>query len=549
MRRTSATTTELQRVPWDVIVIGTGMGGGTLGYELARQGRRVLFLEKGRSSILSAPAIQGAYPEETFDLAELSDAEHDERLAMAGRNIHWFSDTTPGARPKMFRPLIGSGTGGSSALYGMVTERFFREDFTPRGNFADVGDSTVPECWPVTYDEMVPWYQQAERLYRVRGTADPLRPCDDTESLLKPAPLTGANAEMAEFLTQRGMHPYNLHVACEYDDSCRACQAFLCSAGCKNHAGNICVEPAVRDHGATLLDNTTVMRLDASRTRVNRVVAVRQGESLEFRGQVIVVAAGALMTPVLLLNSASPEWPNGLANDNDVVGRNLMRHYIDVFLFRARSKEPQRGQVKELGVNDFYQLDGHKYGTVQSMGYVPPYEFFMNASRKSRLALGAFRWFFRERWQTLLQDRFIVLAAIMEDLPYARNRVLPGPGSNGDSGPYLQIQYTLGEPDRKRYGRFSRVLKGALGRYHGSRISPLRLPGAKMNSALGHQCGTCRFGDDPRTSVLDPKNRAWGLDNLYVVDTSMMPSSGGINPSLTIAANALRVARTITDTW
>lgn len=539
---------ELQRVPWDVIVIGTGMGGGTLGYELARQGRRILFLEKGRSSILSTAPIQGAYPEETFDLAKLSDTEHDERLALAGRNTNWFVDTTPGAKPKVFRPLIGSGTGGSSALYGMVTERFFREDFTPRRNFSDVGDSTVPERWPVTYDEMVPWYQQAERLYRVRGTADPLRPDDDTESLLKPAPLTGANAEMADFLTQRHMHPYNLHVACEYDDACRACQAFLCSGGCKNHAGNICVEPAVREYGATLLDRTTVTRLEASRTTVTRVVAIRQGEPLEFHGRVVVAAAGALMTPVLLLNSASPEWPYGLANDHDVVGRNVMRHCIDVFMFRARSKEPQRGQVKELSANDFYQMDGQKFGTVQSMGYVPPYEFFMNMDRKTRRLLGPFQWFFRDRWQTLFQDRFILLATIMEDLPYARNRVLPGPGSNGRSGPYLRLQYTLGEADRKRYKAFSRVLKSTFGRYSGSLISPVRLSGANMNSALGHQCGTCRFGDDPKTSVLDPNNRAWGLDNLYVVDTSMMPTSTGINPSLTIAANALRVARTINDT-
>jgi len=257
--------------------------------------------------------------EETFDLARISAAEHDDHLARAGRNTEWYRDTTPGARPKPFRPIVGSGMGGSSALYGMVTERFFREDFEPRANFRDVGDSTVPESWPVKYEEMVPWYRKAEQLYRVRGAADPLRPGDDTDSLLRPAPMTASNSEVAAFLTERGMHPYGLHVACEYTDECKACQAYLCAAGCKNHAGNICVEPALRDHGAVVLDRTTVVRLESTRTRITGVVARHSGQTLRFTGKVVVLAASALQTPVILLNSGSKDWPNGLANDNEAL--------------------------------------------------------------------------------------------------------------------------------------------------------------------------------------------------------------------------------------
>jgi predicted dehydrogenase/choline dehydrogenase-like flavoprotein len=541
---TEITERELEATPWDAIVIGTGIGGGTIGYALARTGKRVLYLEKGRSSILGSRPIEGGYPEEMFDLARLTSNEHDELLARGGRNTEWFEDTTPGRRPKKFRPIMGSGTGGSSAIYGMVTERFFQDDFTPRENFRDTGDSTVPDAWPVTYDEMVPWYRKAEQLYRVRGTADPLRPDDDTDSLGKPGPMTAGNAEMTEFLESRGMHPYGLHVACEYRDGCRACQSYLCAANCKNHAGNICVEPSVRNHHATLLDQATVVRLEATRTRVTEVVARRDGATLRLRGRAVVLAAGALMTPFLLLNSRSEVWPNGLANDHDVVGRNLMRHYIDVYLFRCRTKEPVGGQVKEISLNDFYHVDGQKFGNVQSMGEVPPYDFFMNSSRRTRRLFGAVRGLVGDRWRTMMQERIIVLASIMEDLPRWSNRVLLGPGSAGHEGPRLRLEYTMNEADRKRYSDYNRILGRALRGYPGSWISPLHLGGGKINSALGHQCGTCRFGDDPKTSVLDRNNRAWGLDNLYVVDGSMLPSSSGINPSLTIAANALRVAET-----
>ncbi|GAA1289371.1 GMC family oxidoreductase [Pseudonocardia aurantiaca] len=547
MNTEKSTAEQLATVTWDAIVIGTGMGGGTLGHELARLGRRVLFLEKGNADLDPPPgAIIGDYAEQTFDLARLTDAEHADHLTRAGRSAWWYEDTTPGRKPKLFQPITGSGLGGSSALYGMVTERLFPEDFTPRANFADVGDSTVPDSWPVKYDEMVPWYQRAERLYRVRGTADPMRPDDDTDALLPPGPVTARNAKLADYLSERGMHPYSLHVACEYRPECKACESYLCAAGCKNHAGNVCVTPAVREMGATLLDRTMAVRLESTRTRVTGVVARRDGQTHTFRGRVVVVAASALLTPVLLLNSRSNDWPNGLANDHDQVGRNLMRHFMDVYVFRSRVKDRARGQTKELSVNDFYLVDGDKFGTLQSMGHVPPYAVLMNHSRGSRRLLGPMRPLARLGWQPVMQDRFIVLAAIMEDLPYADNRILPGRG-DGKQGPLLELQYTVSAEDRARHQRFHRRVRSTLGRYTGSLLPPIHLSGIDMNDALGHQCGTCRFGDDPRTSVLNPDNLAWGLDNLYVVDTSMMPSSGGINPSLTIAANALRVGHVIHD--
>ena len=167
---------EAEHVVWDVIVVGTGMGGGMLGYSLARSGRRVLFVEKGRSTLPGAPGtIRSSMPELAEPLAARSAETYYDALARAGRSTDEIEDIS-GRFPRRFLPFIGSGTGGSSALYGMVCERFFARDFTPRQDFRDPGDSTVPEAWPVTYDQMRPWYAAAEKLLGVRGQPDPLRP-------------------------------------------------------------------------------------------------------------------------------------------------------------------------------------------------------------------------------------------------------------------------------------------------------------------------------------------------------------------------------------
>ena len=538
-----------ESVVWDAIVIGTGMGGGTLGYELARLGRRVLFVEKGHSNLdASNHSIEGQYPEETFDLAAIQDDKHRQILADAGRLTDSFEDATPGRKTKkVFRPILGQGTGGSSALYGMVTERFFPQDFTPRGNVGDPGTSSVPEAWPITYSELLPWYAEAERLYRVRGTADPMRPNDDTSNLLPPPPMISANHEVASFLEDRGLHPYNLHVACEYKPECRACQAYLCGNGCKNESGKICVAPAIDQHHATLIAECSVTAIEATRTRVTKVIANWRGKTITLEGKMVIVAAGALMTPVLMLNSKSKDWPTGLANDEDLVGRNFMRHFVDIYIFKVKQKEPVSGQIKEIGLNDFYAPSGKKFGTIQSMGHVPPFSVLLNEGRKQRNDLGKIRKWVEPRWKPWFQDRFVALAAIMEDLPHPDNRILPGPASQGGMGPYLNLQYTMQENDRKRLKEFQREVKKAFGKYRGSWFFPIFIEASKENSALGHQCGTVRFGSDPKTSVLDRNNKAWGLDNLYVVDTSFLPSSAGINPSLTIAANALRVAHHLHD--
>jgi len=530
---------EAERVAWDVIVVGTGMGGGMLGHQLARSGRKVLFVEKGRSTLPGTPGtIRSAMPELAEPRAVRFAAAYYDALARAGRSTDEITDIS-GRFSKRFVPFIGSGTGGSSALYGMVCERFFVRDFTPRQNFRDPGDSTVPEAWPITYDQMRTWYAQAEKLLGVRGQPDPLRP-EAAEVGLPPAPpFSTDNQPLVNYLAGRGLHPYHLPMACDYTDGCATCQAYLCEKSCKNDAGRNGVLPAVAEHGAHLLAECRVVRLEADRTRVRQVICQHRSDMLALQSKVVVLAAGALVTPVLLLNSRSGDWPRGLANGSDWVGRNLMRHLLDWIEIWPQPGCKITAENKEIGLNDFYFWEGQKYGTVQSAGAMASLasmDMLTNQpgwqAKALRLISPAVR---------PIYDRFfnggLVLAAIMEDLPHLDNRVLPSDRPSVDGRQRLRLQYRLHASETERRAVFLRQVKEVLKPFR-----KLTLRTGESNSTLGHVCGTCRFGTDPKTSVLDPQNRAHEVDNLYVVDASFFPSSTGLNPSLTVAANALRVA-------
>ena len=549
--RTARAALDVGAVEWDTIIIGTGMGGATIGHALARSGKRVLFCERGRSRLAengaATDALTGDYPEQQpANGGAVLDARSAVLLARAGR----YSDTVldeSGRRVRRFTPFIGSGDGGSSALYGMALERFTAADFEPRANHASVADSSLPDSWPVGYAAFVPYYAAAETLYRVRGSGDPLRhSVQAPDYRFEPPPLTPAATELFNFFAAKGLHPYRLPLACEFVPGCQCCQGFLCGMDCKNDSTRICLAPAVRDFGAVLLDECEVVRIDAESARATAVVCHWRGEPVRLRGKRIVLAAGALQTPNLLLRSRSGDWPNGLANQSGMVGRNLMRHFIDLYVMsavRAAGAGPLENRFKEFAFNDFYHAGGEKLGSVQSFGRLPPAQMLLGSLAQD-VRDGPAPWLARGLALTrpLMQpalermvSRSVVLATIMEDLPYSDNRVMPefdagGPGT-------VRIAYRIREHDQDRIRRFRSLMRAAL--------QPRRwrlIKQAENNQRIAHVCGTCRFGDDPETSVLDPNNRCHGLDNLYVVDSSFFPSSGGTNPSLTIAANALRVA-------
>ena len=523
---------------WDVIVVGTGMGGATFGHALAQGGKSVLFCEKGASG-LGGSGLRGNFAEALLSRSDATSADMPPSLSRAGRCVDELVDAS-GARPRRFVPYLGAGTGGSRALYRMALERLFPCDLTPRTHHREAVDSTLPEKWPISYEDLAPYYEKAERLYRVRGNGDPLR--DD-----RALGYVGASPEYSPVARQlvgslesKGLHPYHLPLACEYSPGCPGCQGYLCANQCKNDSEKICVAPAVTRHAAVLLDRCEVVRLESSPDTVTAIVARREGREYRFKGNLIVLAAGALATPLLLLRSRSPQWPHGLANASGLVGRNLMRHFVDLYAIYPKDPPEARLNLKEIGLNDLYMEPSSKLGSVQSFGAMIPADVLVDTMHQQlrrgalRPLAPAFGWV-APLMRFVLDRTFaraVVLATIAEDLPYRDNRVFEHVGSGAAA-----ISYRISEYDKRRISHFRRRMRRVLDSYR-----YLLLKQAESNERLAHVCGTCRFGLDPRDSVLDRNNKAHGLDNLYVLDASFFPSSGGTNPALTIAANALRVA-------
>tara|TARA_R110002072_G_scaffold43340_6_gene121757 strand:+ start:12712 stop:14307 length:1596 start_codon:yes stop_codon:yes gene_type:complete len=513
---------------WDVVVVGTGMGGSTIGLALARKGRNVLFLEKGKflhNGPLNAPEPpSGAM------------SEADMRL-----HTGWWPSrlqgTTTFGKADFYAPL-GCGSGGTTGHYGAQLERFQRSDFSPKQNFANVEGTSLPDHWPVSHEEMTPYYRQAESLFHVCGTQDVLNH-DAGANLRQPPPLADRDQALHDSFLDLGLHPYRAHVGYEYVPNCFECTE-ICPKNCKREAGQVCLLPALSEFGAQILPECEVEELISDKQRVTGIRASYQGKDIVIKAGTVVLAAGAYMTPRLLLKSASVTWPDGLANRSGMVGRNLMLHTSDFMALDSPQWLSPDGPRKTLALNDFYMDNGHKLGTFQTVGF--PFEAVFILAYMRHVADADPRWWRKitnpmlpkaSEFAPRLFARSTMFATIVEDLPYRHNRIILD--QNAPNGMRFEYEYTKELKWRNAY--FRKLVKKTLSRKH-----RVRVLSGRNNINYGHVCGTCKFGDDPQTSVLDSNNRAHDLDNLYVVDGSFFPSSGGTNPSLTIAANALRVA-------
>ena len=531
-----STSTRISEDPqgetWDTIIVGCGMGGGALGFELARRGQRVLYVEKGR--LLHDTGRSIPEPQKPVE------SELELRL-WQGRWPQRLRGRTSFGEMEFFAPL-GCGTAGSSALYNAQLERFRPSDFRPRENFPNMPDASLPEEWPVTHDQMRPFYRRAEGLMGVCGTQDPLHP--DPEAALKdPPPLTQRDQVIFAVLQSAGLHPYRSHVGYNYEGECFECSD-VCPKACKSDAGNAWVVPALTQHEASILPQCEALEVLTAGRRATGLRVRYRGDEIQLKAKTVAVAAGAYMTPVLLQNSRSAEWPDGLGNGSGLLGRNLMLHTSDFLTVDPGELYPHGVPRKSITFNDFYFSEGNKLGTVQSVAF-PLNPLFLEAYLGYIVQRDPIRWmrykpeFFARAAQlgAHFLRRSTVMGTILEDLPYPENRVLAD--SKAPSGMRFEYQYKqeLRERNRLLCQRFVDAVAPKL------KVDNATL--SENNINFGHPCGTCRFGDDPATSVLDRNNRVHEFDNLYVVDASFFPSSSGINPSLTIAANALRVAEVI----
>ena len=504
---------------YDVIVIGTGAGGGTLARHLAPSGKRILLLERG-----------DWLPREPQNwLAR--DVFVDNRYVS--------EDTWYDGAGKPFQPQVHYCVGGATKLYGAALYRLRKEDFGELRHH----DGISP-AWPIEYDEMEPYYTRAEQLYHVHGARgeDPTEPPASA-----PYPFPAVSHEpriqqLADDLAAAGRQPF--HAPCgvmlNEDDMphsacvrCSTCDGFPCLVHAKSDAEVLGVRPALEHPNVTMLTNAQALRLDTNDagTAVTGVVVQRDGARETYTSDIVVVSCGAANSAKLLLASASDAHPNGLANGSDQVGRNYMFHNCVAVL--ALSKEPNPTVFqKTLGVNDFYfGTDDVDYplGNIQMVGKSSAEMYRGEKPIQTRLA--------PEFTLETVARHAVDFWLSTEDLPMAENRVtLRDDGS-------VALAYTATNDVPKK--RLLHELKAML-KHLGMRHDHLLPRHAYLKNDIpvagcAHQAGTCRFGTDPAASVLDTDCRAHEVDNLYVVDTSFFPSIGAVNPALTAMANAVRV--------
>jgi choline dehydrogenase-like flavoprotein len=510
---------------YDVIIIGTGAGGGTLAHTLAPSGKKILLLERGDF------------------LPRESENWDPDPVFVQGRYIS--PDTWYDPAGKAFQPQVHYFVGGATKLYGAALYRLRPQDF---GELKHV-DGVSP-AWPLSYDDFEPWYSKAEQLYQVHGLhgEDPI---EGHWSQQYPWPAVSHEPriqQLADDLTAAGYHPYHAPCGIMLDEAHRAmstcirctwCDGYPCLVHAKSDAEAIAVRPALASPNVTLLVNTEVVKLetDPSGRAVTGVVVARDGAQETYQSDVVALSAGASNSAKILLASANETHPNGLANGSDQVGRNYMFHNSKAVV--ALSKEPNDSVFqKTLAVNDFY-FGAKDYdwpvGQIQMVGKSNAEAMKGEEPKLTKLA---------PHWSLAETARHAVdFWLTTEDLPTPENRIT----LDEDGNVHLAYRSTNDEEAGRLYHELKEILNHTGLADHHVLDKNFYMHMSIPIAGVAHQAGTCRFGDDPATSVLDPNCKAHELDNLYVVDTSFFPSIGAVNPALTAMANAIRVGEHLTE--
>lgn len=507
---------------YDVIIIGTGAGGGTLARKLAPTGKRILLLERG-----------GFVPRERDNW----DSRAVNVEAKYNAKEVWFDkDGEP------LHPHTNYNVGGNTKFYGAALFRFRKEDFGEIRHY----DGVSP-AWPIAYEDLEPYYAQAEDLYHVHGN----RGEDPTEAWASgafPHPAVSHEPRIQQLhddFARLGHKPFHVPLGIMLKEGdrksncirCATCDGFPCLVQAKADAHVCGVEPALEHSNVTLLTNAKVTRLetDDSGRVVSRVHVERDGVKETYSGEIVAVSCGAINSAALLLGSASDKHPNGLANSSDMVGRHYMGHVNSVVLAVSKCPNPTVFQ-KTLALNDFYFGSDDWEFPMGHISFVGKLDGVALSAGAPKIAPG----FTLE----LMAKHSLDFWLTSEDLPDPNNRVTLDRNGN------IVLSYTPNnlEPHKRLQAKLQDLMKQQtkcpehghdchVGLFSRSLFLGQRIPLA----GVAHQNGTIRFGHDPKTSALDVNCKAHDVDNLYVVDGSFFPSSAAVNPALTIMANALRV--------
>ena len=513
---------------YDVVIVGTGAGGGTLAWKLAPTGKRILLLERG-------PYL----PRER---------DNWETNAVFVRAKYHCTEEWLDADGNEFSPEQNYYVGGNTKFYGAALFRLRPEDF---GEITHHGG--VSPAWPLGYQDFEPYYAEAEQLYHVHGAAGE-DPTDGPRSGDYPYPAVQHEPRIQVLhndLVKLGLHPSHLPIGVMLDQDehgdathvsacirCNRVDGFPCLVNGKADAQTVCVDPALANPNLTLMTDARVRSLetdDAGRQVTAVVTELADGSTVRFSGDVVVVSCGALNSALLLLGSANDSHPNGLANGSDQVGRNYVRHNNMAVMALSRTPNHTRLQ-KTLALNDWY-LKGedwdYPWGSIQMLGKSDGEQ--LRAMAPHFLAWGA-----KLTPEGVLEDvasHGVDFWMSSEDLPRPDSRITLD--KDGTVHLALPTDNNLEGLTRMRK-KFDSMLAD-LGFHQKSHQRGVYLHEGMHIAATAHQAGTVRFGTDPATSALDVNCKAHELDNLYVVDSSFFVSIGAVNPTLTIIANALRV--------
>ncbi len=514
---------------YDLIVIGSGPGGAAVAQRLAPTGKRILMLERG-------------------DYLPRSRSNWDAKTVFVD-GTYQAKETWYGGGGQEFHPGLHYFVGGNSKVYGSALLRLRERDFGALQH-----KDGISPAWPLGYDVFEPYYGEAEALYHVHGQRgdDPNEPWSSTPYAYPPIQHEPRVQQLDEVLRSQGLHPFHLPLGIKLDQNpdgsattyspcirCDAFDGFPCAINAKADAQVISVDPTRAAHpNFTLLTGAYVTRLetDAAGHSISRVHVLRDGLMEEYSADLVVVACGALSS-ALLLRSSSDAHPNGLANGSDQVGRNYIRHNMSVVM--ALLKEPNRTVFqKTLAVSDYY-FDAPDWefplGLIQMCATSHGEQIRGEAPFQSVMP-------FLPEWPfDKMAEHSMDFWLQSEDLPRPENRIR----YDGDRI-ILEIEEGSEEAAKRLRAKLEAMV-APMGAWPHLIERRLYLGKDIPLNGTAHQAGTLRFGADPKTSVLDLDCKAHELDNLYVTDASFFPSIGAVNPTLTIIANALRVADRIRD--
>lgn len=489
----------------DVVIIGSGMGGSVLAFGLAQQGISVLVVEQG-----------------TFLPREEENWSAEAVFAQTRYkpNEAWLDARTGNS----FKPGVHYWVGGSTKVFGASLPRFREKDFE-----AFEQAEGISPAWPFSYSEFEPWYAKAELMFGVHGSPgeDPTEPWRSTDYPFPAVSHEPDIARLAQDLRELGLHPSSAAMAIDLQEGgtcirCSTCDGFPCKIGAKGDAERCALRPALATGNARLLDHTQIHQLktDSSGSRVVAALGSRHGEQLELRAKTFVVSAGAVNSAILLLNSVDDKHPTGLANSSGLVGRNYMVHNATFMVAVDPFRKNRTKFQKTLMVNDWYFEGplGYPLGNVQMLGRL---QAPMVKPARPKIPTWALKFGTDHSWDFYLES---------EDLPTRENFVKP------DSKHRVAVNWT--PTNMKAHTGLISNTENALK----SLKFPIVLSETMGIETNSHQCGTAVAGNDPATSVLDGYCRSHDVSNLFVVDSSYFPSSAAVNPALTIAAQALRVA-------